>query len=88
MSKPEHDLLELVDPQGCDNIPSTVLGAVQILKVNVLVNMLCEKYWRPDLDAVKLRLDANNNFARGNLQEAVDIYSDAVKLGKKINKIM
>ena len=82
MSKPEHDLLELVDPQGCDNIPSTVIGAVQALKINVLVNTLCTKYWGPDLEAVKLRIDANNNFARGKLQEAVDIYSNAVRLGK------
>ena len=82
MSKPEHDLLEIVDPQGSDIIPSTVTSAVQMLKVNVLVNTLCQKYWGPDLEAVKLRLDANNSFARGNLQDAVDIYTKAVKLGK------
>jgi len=80
MSKPEHDLLEIVDPQGSDIIPSTVTSAVQMLKVNVLVNTLCQKYWGPDLEAVKLRLDANNSFARGNLQDAVDIYTKAVKL--------
>jgi len=51
-----------------------------MLKVNVLVNTLCQKYWGPDLEAVKLRLDANNSFARGNLQDAVDIYTNAVKL--------
>jgi len=80
MSKPEHDLLEIVDPQGSDIIPSTVTSAVQMLKVNVLVNTLCGKYWGPDLEAVKLRLDANNSFARGNLQDAVDIYTKAVNL--------
>jgi len=80
MSKPEHDLLEIVDPQGCDIIPSTVISAVQMLKVNVLVNTLCGKFWGPDLEAVKLRLDANNSFARGNLKDAVDIYTKAVKL--------
>ena len=84
MSKPEHDLLEIVDPQGCDIIPSTVISAVQMLKVNVLVNTLCGKFWGPDLDAVKLRLEANNSFARGNLQDAVDIYTKAVSLGRKI----
>ena len=87
MSKPEHDLLEIVDPQGSDIIPSTVTSAVQMLKVNVLVNTLCQKYWGPDLEAVKLRLDANNSFARGNLQDAVDIYTNAVKLGKFISSI-
>ena len=85
MSKPEHDLLEIVDPQGSDIIPSTVTSAVQMLKVNVLVNTLCGKYWGPDLEAVKLRLDANNSFARGNLQDAVDIYTKAVNLGKYLN---
>ena len=70
MTKTEHNMLELVDPQGCDKIPTTVIGAVQMLKVNVLVNTLCNKYWGPDLEAVKLRLEANNNFARGNCQEA------------------
>ena len=84
MTKTEHNMLELVDPQGCDKIPTTVIGAVQMLKVNVLVNTLCNKYWGPDLEAVKLRLEANNNFARGNCQEAADIYTDALKLGKVI----
>ena len=82
MTKPDHDVLELVDPQSCGNIPSTVIGAVEIFKVNILVNRLCSKYWGPDLEAVKLRLDANNNFARGNLQNAVDLYNDAIHLGK------
>ena len=77
-------MLELVDPQGCDKIPTTVIGAVQMLKVNVLVNTLCNKYWGPDLEAVKLRLEANNNFARGNCQEAADIYTNALKLGNVI----
>ena len=85
MTKTEHNMLELVDPQGCDKIPTTVIGAVQMLKVNVLVNTLCNKYWGPDLEAVKLRLEANNNFARGNCQEAADIYTNALKLGKVIH---
>ena len=70
------------EPSLAQKSLSTVTSAVQMLKVNVLVNTLCGKYWGPDLEAVKLRLDANNSFARGNLQGAVDIYTKAVNLGK------
>ena len=82
MTKPDHDILEVVDPQGGDNIPLTVTGAIAMLKGNVLVNRLCSKYWGQALEAVKLRLDANTNFEQGNLQNAVDMYSKAIHLGK------
>ena len=86
LSKTDHGALELAG-LSCDQIPPTVVAAAELLKVNVLVNRLCDKYWGPALEAVKLRLDANTNFARGNLQHAVDIYSNAIDLGKDYRKI-
>lgn len=81
ISKPEHDTSELADHHSFDSIPSTPAEVVDMLKVNVLVSRLCTKYWKDDVEAAKLRLEANNNFGRGMLDNAVEMYSAAIQIG-------
>ena len=52
------------------------------VRVNVLVNSLCKKFWKDELDSVDMRNDGNDFFKEGKLQEAISAYTTAIELSK------
>lgn len=49
-------------------------------KVTILVSELVQKYWSADLRAIELRNEGNKFFQRGDIQTAINKYSEAVEL--------
>eukprot|EP00095_Tigriopus_kingsejongensis_P003894 maker-scaffold296_size217904-snap-gene-0.12 protein:Tk03894 transcript:maker-scaffold296_size217904-snap-gene-0.12-mRNA-1 annotation:"lon peptidase n-terminal domain and ring finger protein 3-like" len=54
---------------------------LSVLRVNVLVNRLVHRYWDTDLRAVELKNRGNALFQESRFEEALKLYSEAVKLG-------
>ena len=49
---------------------------------NIMVNKLCTLYWSKEIRAAALRVKGNEMYRRQNVEKALDLFSEAVALGK------
>lgn len=54
---------------------------VNHLRPNVLIGKLVQKFWANELEALELRAKGNNFQQKGLQEKAVELYTQALKLG-------
>jgi len=63
-----------------DPIEEDPIDEAEYIKVSILTSELVNKFWSPDLEAVRLRNEGNRLFSRNDVQASLEKYTTALEL--------